>query len=401
VRGSSKKAGPAQRPKPGEGQLWRVGADGRAEQVFAFEDGHFADVELAEDGTVFAGTGNEGRIFRVARDRTSAMWIDVDERQVLALSLTGPEPFFLTGDTGAIYRVAKGTPDRALWTSDVLDAEFNARFGELRFRGEGALAFQTRSGNTKEPDDTWSGWSAPMTSSGPIRSAAARFLQVRARFRSPDAVIRAVEAYYLPRNQRPVVANIRVKDGKEDELPDPSSEYELTWDTTNPDDDKLRYRLRFRNESQDRYRSILREDEVLTEDEYEWETSGIPDGWYVVQVEASDELENPADLTLRGTDESEPIRIDNHAPQIRELRARPSRLTGRVVDSLGPIARLEYAVDGDRFHVFFPVDQLLDTADERFDLDLSDLEPGEHIVAVRAYDAGGNPVTAERIVTVR
>jgi len=399
----------ATRPRPGKGRLWRVTSDGNAEQIYENTDGHFTSVQLAADGTVFAGSGKDGRIYRVAADRTSSTWIDVDERQVLAIDLTGSDPIFVTGDGAAVYRVVPGRPQDAIWTSKALDAQFLARFGELTWRAEGALQLQTRSGNAREPDETWSDWSAPVTTPGPIRSPSARYLQIRARFpQNADAVLRAVVAYYLPQNQRAVVTQVGFKApaesknknaGGEGEPPAASTKYRLSWKIDNPDHDALRFRLRFRQESQRRWREVLRESEILTDEDYTWETSGIPDGWYVVRVEASDELANPEDRTLRVTADSEPLLIDNHAPVIEGLRATGLRVGGRVVDALGPIAKLEYAVDGGEWRIFFPADDLLDTATERFDLDLGSLAAGEHIVAVRATDAGGNVASAETTVT--
>ena len=99
---------------------------------------------------------------------------------MLALDLRAPNPVFVTADAGAAYRVLpKGTAD-ALWTSKVLDAQFLSRFGELSFRGRGALRLQTRLGNTDKPTSSWSEWSSDLDKPG--RSApAARFLQIRAK----------------------------------------------------------------------------------------------------------------------------------------------------------------------------------------------------------------------------
>ena len=87
------------------------------------------------------------------------------------------------------------------------------------------------------------------------------------------------------------------------------------------------YRLKFRQEGQRVWRNILRSDNVLTKAQFNWETESIPDGWYVVQVEASDELDNPGSLTLRDTRDSEPLRIDN--PK-----------SGRSRDRIMPVLRL-------------------------------------------------------------
>lgn len=396
------------RPSPGKGRLFRVGADGRTERLYAQDEGHFTSVQLEDDGTIWAGDGKEGRVHRVGPDGAHAVWIDVEERQVLHIDMIGNDRLFVTGDAGAIYRVVPGQSQSGTWTSKALDAKFQARFGQLSWRGDGAVQFQTRSGNVEEPDDSWSAWSAPMGSPGPIRSAAARFLQIRARFPAAgDARVYSVTAYYLPQNQRPRVSNVRIKaepssknknKNRGDGPPDPSTEYELTWDVANPDEDRIRYRLRFREEGQQIWRSILEESEELTDDEYEWDTSGIPDGWYVVQVVATDEMSNPEGRTLRDTAESEPLLIDNHPPRIDGLQARGTTVVGRAIDGLGPIAKLEYAIDGGDWQMFFPVDDLFDTEAERFELDLGTLEPGSHIVAVRATDAGGNSVTEETTV---
>jgi hypothetical protein len=239
-------------------------------------------------------------------------------------------------------------------------------------------------------------------------------LQIRALFSGePNAAIRAVTAYYLPQNQRPVVTEVGLKarttkratsgssEPREvDVLPTPSPMLGLTWKIDNPDSDRLRYRLRYREENQTLWREMLREHEMLTATEHTWNTSAIPDGHYVIQVEASDELGNPLGLSLRSTFESEPILVDNHAPTIERLAVNGARITGRAVDTLGPIARLEYAVDGGEWELFFPEDDLLDTREESFVLDLSSRGAGAYLVAVRATDAAGNVGAAEIEVRV-
>ncbi|HEY8426752.1 MAG TPA: hypothetical protein VIL20_00195 [Sandaracinaceae bacterium] len=397
----------APRPAPGKGRIFRIGRDGRAEEIYARDRGHVTSLSFTRDGAIAAGIGDDGLVVRVSPDRTWATWMDVDERQVRGVWFDGDAPFFVTGDGAALYRVTDAQPRDAIWESKVLDARFPARWGQLTWRGEGQLAFQTRSGNTERPDETWSEWSSELTSPGPIRSPAARFLQIRARYqRDPDAVLRAVTAYFLPQNQRAYVRDVRLEGEndaatkrmraeRQDYVPSPSVVYKIAWTVDNPDGDRLRYRLRYRAEDQSVWRDMLRESEVHTETHYSWNTSAVPDGWYVVRVEASDELDNAPALALRSSADSEPIRVDNHAPRIEQLRTNGARLTGRAVDALGPIARLEYAIDGGEWIALFPVDDLFDTAEERFEIDLSSLSPGTHIVAVRATDASGNVGSGE------
>ena len=56
--GASKVTKGPSRPRAGKGRLWRVEGD-RAERVFHRDDGHFTDVELDENGTIFVAGGKE------------------------------------------------------------------------------------------------------------------------------------------------------------------------------------------------------------------------------------------------------------------------------------------------------------------------------------------------------
>jgi hypothetical protein len=405
----------AARPRPGKGRVWTLGPDGRAERVWAQEEGHVTRLEVAENGVIFAAIGHEGRVVRIEPDRTSSVWIDVDERQVLAIGLTSSAPFLVTGDGAAVYRVRSERPDAPSWTSKVLDAELVSRWGQLVWRGQGTIRMETRSGNTERPDATWSAWSAPMTSVGPVRSPAGRFLQVRASFVGDGAVLRALSIYYLPQNQRPVLTEVGLKARTTKRAPDvdptappaASPNLGLTWKVENVDGDRLRYRLRFREETQAVWREILRDSELLSATEYSWNTTSVPDGWYVVEVEATDELSNPDAYVLRSRVASEPILVDNTPPEVVDLSASGVRISGRARDGMGPISRIEIAIDGGEFRPVFPEDDLLDTREERFAIDattlsglLRPLGSGSHIAAVRAFDAAGNHGQAEVGFTV-
>ena len=55
-------------------------------------------------GRAYVGTGSDGRVFRVAADRTAALAIDVPERQALTLVRAGKGFLVGTGDVGSVYR---------------------------------------------------------------------------------------------------------------------------------------------------------------------------------------------------------------------------------------------------------------------------------------------------------
>ncbi|QQR91555.1 MAG: hypothetical protein IPJ88_07490 [Myxococcales bacterium] len=371
---------------------------------------------MDENATVYAGDGSDGRIYQISSATENAVWIDIDERQVAAFDLLGAKPYVLSSDMASVYEVSASPSRDGVWTSKVLDADFISRWGQLTWRAKGKLQFQTRSGNTEKPDATWSDWSSSLRSPGPVRSAAARFVQVRALFKDdPNAILRAVELYYLPENQRSVVTDIEVAEasnskkksekGKAPLLSPKSSALsplvQIKWKVDNPDDDELRYRLSFRSENNGIWRDLHDRSEILRKTEFVWDTQSIPDGFYQVRIEASDELANPEKLMRKSYADSDPILIDNHAPRILELKViSGTKFSGKAVDTVGPIAALSYAIDGRTWIPFFPVDDFLDTKEERFSVSLPKLEAGSHIVAVRVEDAAGNVATAESYFSV-
>ena len=396
------------RPRAGSGQLWRVDLSGRTEALMGRQDTHFTTVQWSRDGAIYAGGGDDGRIFRVEPDGSYSIWADVEERQVLALDLRASNPSFITGDGAALYRVKPGPPKDAVWTSQALDARFSSEWGRLEWRARGRLEFETRSGNTQEPGATWSAWSKGLKKPGRVTSLPGRFIQVRARFpKDPAAVLYAVELFYLPQNQRARVSDVQgsrppPKRGEEARQPmPPTTVLNLTWKVDNPDGDPLRYRIAYRQESQPVWRPMFGEDTVLTEAKYAWDTGSIPDGHYIVRVDASDEPSNPVTWALCSSATSEAIRVDNHAPRIEKLDVRKGRVRARIVDALGPIVRIQMSIDAGPWRDVFPTDLLLDSASEGLDLSLGELASGSHILAVRAFDAAGNQANREIIVNTK
>ncbi|HEY8090897.1 MAG TPA: hypothetical protein VIF09_23710 [Polyangiaceae bacterium] len=403
--------------KPGKGSLWRFDAQGRPERLMHHDEFHYVSLALDDSGVPFVGTGAEGRVYSVNDAHEVALVADTSARQVSAIDVQGKIRFILGSDPGSFRRVlAVGGPD-AVWTSKPLDAGLRARFGHMHWRGTGTLEVSTRSGDTTTPDATWSPWSSPVPDGGPAPSPSARFIQVRARLRDPAASITDVTVPFVTENLRAVVTEVttRGRGGRESKDKDKDREREVpssggepprhdvvvhvSWRVDNPDNDELRYRVQFHREGMARWIDATSPDDVLTRSELDWDTASLPEGKYRVKVDASDELSNPPGDTMHFALETPPILVDNTPPSFKTLAAQGRRLRGEVVDGLGPIARVEVAVDGRTdWHPIAPADGIFDTADETLDADLSTLlpaGPGPHIVGVRAYDAAGNFVVRD------
>src|SRR5262245_55607136 len=123
----------------GKGTLYRFGSDGRPERLYDSDDEHFTSLALGDDGRPYVGTGVEGRVYSVDDAHRVALVADVDERQVGALVLSGPQQVVLGSDPAVVHPVrGVGGPD-AVWTSKVLDAGLRARFGRMNWEASGAI----------------------------------------------------------------------------------------------------------------------------------------------------------------------------------------------------------------------------------------------------------------------
>ncbi len=405
-------AGPASttvRPKPGKGTLTRFDDAGRPERLMHSDEFHYLALALDGDRPL-VGTGAEGRVYAVDADHVVSLVADTDERQIGAIAVAKAGVVFGGSDPATFHRVLGQGGADAVWTSKSFDAGLVAKFGRLSWTASGPLELALRTGNTQTPDATWSEWSAPLAQSAVPNAPAGRFVQVRARFaRDPRAVLSGVTLPFVTENTRPVLLDVSAaqkgvtRETKEGlaasggEAPKRESVVHVSWKVENPDGDALRYRLHYRREGQTLWRDVLRDGEVVTKLEHDWDTQALPEGKYRVRVEASDELANPPERVLKHSLESGPVLIDNTPPVVAQLALDGRRLRAKIVDGLGPIARVEIAVDGRlEWRPLGPADGLFDTADESIDADVSGIVPtGAHIVTVRAFDAAGNAVMRE------
>jgi outer membrane protein assembly factor BamB len=389
------------RDRKGKGAIYRVDADGRVEQLHALSDGYFTSIYVDGDGNVFAASGSNGRVYLIRPDRTVITAFDLPERQVLTLAFNGPERVLGTGDAGAIYRITSEPPKDANYLTRVFDAQFPARWGNVRWSGQGNLTVQTRSGNTSKPDRTWSAWQAPPKVErsgdafvGHVPSPEARYLQARVSFGGAKATLRDLSIYYLPQNQRQRVTEITISDeGRRtaaSRAKPRSPVVKVKWRVDNPDDDDLIYRLWFREENESNWKP-LGGPEPLTKTEFDWNTEPIPDGNYVVKVVASDERANPREDALEHALTSSPFLVDNRKPELNDVKVVGNVFTGRARDSFSAISELAYSIDGGDWQPFAPRDGIFDDPAEDFSVKLpGNLAPGAHSLAVRAVDAADN-----------
>jgi hypothetical protein len=423
-------------PRPGQRKskagLYRLERDGRIEQVFSLADGYLTavlpDADAAAtasaaaatgapgtvaapaaidfaDGGVYVATGTQGKVYRVFKDRTAALALDLPERQVLSLVRAGTSFLAGTGDVGGVYRALPSTGEDASYLSKVLDGEFQARWGMLRWHGSRGLTVETRSGNTAKPDASWNGWKkldrlqpGADESAGHIISPGARYLQYRVALGGAGGRLRDVSLYYVPQNQRARVTELTLADppsstSSTSTTPPArahSALLRLRWKVDNSDGDDLAYRLAFREENEAVWRTLGGPD-PLQKAEYDWNTEAIPDGLYTVRIVTSDERSRPRGEALDSTFSSPPLLVDNRKPEVIGLEAAHyPQVSGRARDTGSNISEIEFSVDGGDWQLVPPSDGIFDDRVEPFAFRLPTLGAGPHTLTVRAWDSADN-----------
>jgi hypothetical protein len=392
--------------KKGKGALFRIGKDGRLDQLHALTQTYFTALAVSPEGAVYAGAADKGRIYMVDTDDSVAMAFDVDERAISQLWFDRNLLSFTTDDAAAAYR-STGRASQARYVSDVLDAKAVARFGRLTWASVGKVKLDTRSGNTAKPGVGWSDWQAlgqvsklgGGTDGGKIASPVGRYLQFRVALEDDAARVRRVTSYYAPQNQPTTVQEVTVELATKESLPTlkdsaakPRSPIlRLKWKAENPDGDDTTYALEARRDGEANWRPIQTGKAPLTTTTWEWNTETYPDGWYRVRVTASDAAANSPDRALTSSQTTTMFAIDNTRPVIDGLTVTYPKAQARATDALSTIGEMAFSVDDGAWQLGASADGLFDDLTEELRIDLpTGLSRGTHTLAVRVADAAGN-----------
>jgi hypothetical protein len=392
--------------KKGKGALFKIGGDGRLDQLHALTATYFTSVAVSADGSVFAGAADKGRVYMVDPDGAVATAFDVDERSVSQVWSEKAGISFATDDTAAAYRTT-GRASQAKYMSDVLDAKAVSRFGKLTWNTTGRAKLETRSGNTAKPGVGWSEWQSPSQTGklgggaegGKIASPAGRYLQFRVALEDDAARVRRVNAYYQPQNLATAVQDVTVELATKETLPTlkdsaakpRSPVLKVKWKIENPDSDDTIYTLEARKDGEANWRPVSTGKTPLTATTWDWNTETYPDGWYKVRVTASDSAANSPDRALTSSGQTTMFAIDNMRPNIEALTVAYPKAQARAADGLSTIAEMAFSIDDGTWQLGTTADGLFDDLTEDLRIDLpAGLPRGTHTLAVRVADAAGN-----------
>jgi hypothetical protein len=389
-----------------------------------------------------------------------------------------------------------------VYLSPVLDAGAPARWGVLRWSAslsDGAqLTLQTRSGNTPEPDASWSPWTTAYENAegSAILSPPAQYLQVRVHLqRAGDAAptLHRFSVSYLPQNRPPEVQLIGVAPYKA-----VSGKHTLRWRGRDPDGDALRFEVQiardgtgkwqplkngqpkpngaptantpadadappieslnledlpeeFRAQIQQQMAQVgqMRMSAAAPEPEaddapsrperpdaknrFEWDTTQVPDGVYLLRVMATDEPASPTDYATVYSP-AVPIVVCN-TPPVVSVRERDVKVaengvaelsgvafqyfeerkeeatdgeeqksenarTRRILRQSAPIVGVQYQIGNGDWFSAEPLDGMFDSAFELFRIRTKPLPAGEHTLRIKVFNGAGKSAEIEQKVSV-
>lgn len=340
---------------------------------------------------------------------------------------------------GGLVRIGPGLVEVAVYRSSEQDFNRVGRVGRLWFDAElprgTKVELRLRTGNTSKASVAWSEWSRPVTTpdGGPVDVPQGRYAQFEARlYARGDSVprLRSMHASVVRLNDAPRVLEVFTlrrdvmmeplpPDGDRDktvtlsrgslnELRRPEEDDEdrtrvrqstregymtVAWHAADTNGDALRYSVAMERLDDG---SVTRLGEQLEHPFHSFDSRAFPDGRYVFRVTASDRPSNRPEASLEGRADSQPILIDNGAPELSDLNVsmQGERLivTARAQDAQSPLAAAEVAVDGGAFVLMPAVDGLVDSRSERLRVELP-RPTRTAVIAVRVTDDAGNRTT--------
>jgi len=431
---------------PVKGALLRIAPSGEVDTIWSSAD-ETPHALLSTPEGLLVGTGDKGKLYRVKDDRSWSMLGSFPAEQVTALLRDpGGAVVLATSNPAKVHTLQAAPGTVGTFVSKAQDTETVSSWGRIRWQASAPagtrITVLSRSGNTANPDATWSDWSPAYTRAEgePVNSERARFLQIKAVLegaKGATPVLDSITTAYLPRNLRPQVQGVTVHPpgeifqkplsltgeieilgldpplstevrpgaaAQKGMLQMPVTTYSrklyqrgiqtLSWKAEDPNQDTLTYDVLYRPIGDTRYR-VLRKG--LTDAVLAWDTSTVPNGRYVVDVVASDAPSNPDALALTADKESEPFDVDNTPPSVTASVSSAAPLKVRAVarDENSLLRRAEFSVDGGRWEEVHPVDGISDSQEETYEIVPGPLAGGgPHVIVVRATDLLGNVSTS-------
>jgi sugar lactone lactonase YvrE len=417
--------------------VYRILPDGSSDLLWASTSVTAFSLYAHQTGNgVLIGTADKGRIYNISNDGRETLVLQTDANQISTIRSAGQSLIATSSNPGSIYRIGPEMTTEGTYDSSVLDAKATAAWGRIWWRSSGSVSIQTRSGNTESPDETWSGWSTPLSDQkgSQISSPKARYFQWRATLKPSSTAVSLseVNVAFVARNIAPEVLSIQVLPtnvGLAANPPapvDPNIELtgldpalfgipnvsapprriyqrgarSLQWTAEDRNGDKLVYDVLFREVNDTAFKPLR---EGLTDNFFTIDGQSLADGRYLFKVVARDTPSNPSSIALSGERTTEAVDIDNTPPVVTasgtpQITGDKARVTFDAVDVSSYLTSAEYSVNGGEWINVYADDGISDSPRERYTVEVPVTKPGEYAVTLRVFDVNGNSGNARTTV---
>lgn len=416
--------------------LYKVEASGIARRIWQSAD-ELIYTLLWDSGAkrVVFGTGGKGRVYTIDADDKPSLMLQKDSEQIYFIGRRGSR-FYVLANNPAVFSAFE--PEQSYngeYTSRVFDSGMLSSWGRVEWEVEEpkdtVLQVQTRSGNSGEPNQTWSDWSPPYRKSAgePNLSPRGRYLQFKIRFKTDSGnkspMVKRISLFYMQSNVQPRVNRLELLPVNVVFLEPPMTEeriwglttgaldkarsksepaslamakkaerkgYQtLIWSGQDENEDSLVYRLSIRKSDETLWRLL---EEGVSRTIYSFESIAFPDGEYFIRLEASDTPSNPVGAELTAEKISRSFVIDNSLPTVRGFKAERSgsvlKLNFTASDSFSRIKEVRVLIRPGDWRTILPADGISDSQIEAYQISLTLPEKFDNLVTVKVIDEHGN-----------
>ncbi|MGB3976888.1 MAG: two-component regulator propeller domain-containing protein [bacterium] len=439
------KTASTQSAEPGE--LWFIDANRSVYRVWTTAAIPIFDM-IVVNNSPYLVCGADGFLFRIDDSDRSTLLATRQFEPLTSLAVDSAGVIWVGGATGAeLLRYDFESKDSGTLESAVIDAGTTAVWGRLHVVGshvtEKTVAFESRTGNTPEPDNEWSDW----RSTGPegkIQSPPARFFQWKTALKKDKGLLPVIDKISVSvktANCPPYITRVTVHpvvkgalmdlpgrgrvfqqtmpDGLRIEYTLPTGAFNgmskgqwmqlrgmrtVSWEAGDADNNALLFDIDITSASgEPEWFSIARN---LDQPLYSFDSTVYSDGLYRIRVIASDSPANPHGENMTAERTSLVFEIDNTPPTFKNLNVNKQKtvstqpwrivITGQAVDNGRRVSRLEYTLDTKQWFDFTSSDGMLDQPEEQFELllegDSVELVPSQ--IFLRVTDDHENVTTS-------
>ncbi|MBN2381466.1 WD40 repeat domain-containing protein [bacterium] len=433
-------------PQKQESSLYYLPSGGTVRKIWGGDGKLIFDLVLDQKEQLYIGLGKEACLYSLDDQMQPVLQQKFEAEHITCLKAGAHGQILIgTSGPGMLISMSDRLCTQGHYISETISIEAPAEWGRAAIKA--ALPSQTgvqifcRTGNSAEPDQTWSTWSEDLLDTQSIITGhdQTQYAQVKVKLTSavqgltpqvyglslsyqernvpPDItsflVVEPVQPWFKTKNAAPVPnqanslfarplrpdqSQAGPKNGNREFL----ATRNFIWIASDANKDKLVFDLELKPENSDQWLPIVTD---FSQNSYKLDTELLPDGIYSVRLTASDRWSNEEQTALSSTAVISYLVVDNTPPtidlnQTRVTKDRCLLLEGTSTDTQSRIFWAEYSLDAQNWVFFQPEDRIYDQNRESFSLTLCGLTPGEKIVIIQVIDEFGNSTRALRIVQV-